>query len=417
MMGVMGVKQGAVLGVWAATVVAAFAVGRVTAPPESASAPDDFRAAIRAALGEKDGFDRAQRTTRILQQLDSENVADVAAVYDQLIHILGESDLRPFVSAWAQFDPAAAFDHTLGWTLDKQKIGAAAAIEGWAMRDPVEALRAYEETSARIPRLSEDLFLNMLTGWLYSDGGGLDEYLAGLSKSRQDMAIARVAAKLMRHGGADATIRWVNSIVRNEAYENRFKRWVFRRGVRIVGRSDPERTAAWAMEHTGHAYAQDAPRIVAEHWGSRDGRAALQWVRDHPSEDLQALAVREAFRTWSKSNRKAAVEWLETETLTAFHDPAIGFHAKGLSDPAPEEAVVWCERILDPERQLRCFDIAAPKWYQRDPVAAETWLQQSPLDEEARRAVRNPEIRRQQQRWGRAGQNPPADPPESSPED
>jgi hypothetical protein len=388
----------------------------VTAPPESASAPDDFGVAIRAALGEKDGFDRAERTTSILQQLDPENVLEVAAVYDQMIHILGESDLRPFVSAWARFDPAAAFDHTLAWTLDKAKIGAGAAIEGWAMRDPIGAMEAYKETSARFPSLSEDLFLNMLTGWLYSgERGGLDEYLAGLSTQRQEAGVTRVAGKLMRRGGADAAMPWVNSIVRNEAYENKFKQRVFRRGIRIVGRFDPERAAVWAMEHEGQVYALDAPRLVAGAWGSRDGRAAMQWVRDHPAEELRGLAVREAFRTWFRSDdRKGAVEWLESETLTAFHDPAIGFYAKDLSDRAPEEAIVWCERILDSEIQLRCFKIAAPKWYQRDAVAAETWLQQSPLDEEARRDARTPPKKMRQLKSKRQpGQSPTAGSPKA----
>ena len=400
-----GVKKGAVLGVCAVAVLAAFATGRVTAPPKSASAPDDFGAAIRAALGEKDGVDRAERTASLLQQLDPENVLEVAAVYDRMINMLDEPAIRPFAIAWARFDPAAALDHTLSWPVrNKQQMGAGAAIEGWAMRDPIGALQAYEETTARLPSLSEDLFLDMLTGWVYSGEGGLDEYLAGLSNQRQEMGITRVAGRLMRNGGADATMPWVNSIVRNEAYEKKFKKRVFRRGIHMVGRWDPELAAAWAVEHEGHGYAIDAPRIVAGRWGSRDGRAAMQWVRDHPGEELE-LAVREAFRTWLGSDRKGAVEWLESETLTAFHDPAISFYAKDLSKRAPEEAIVWCERILDSDRRLRCLTPAAAKWYQRDAVAAETWLQQSPLDEEARRAARiPPKELLQQKRKRRPGQ-------------
>ncbi len=401
-----GVNKGAVLGICAVAVVAAFAAGRVTAPPESASAPDDFGAAIRAALGEKDGVDRAERTASLLQQLDPENVLEVAAVYDRMINMLDEAAIRPFAIAWARFDPAAALDHTLRWPFrDKQQIGASAAIEGWALRDPIGALQAYEETSARLPSFSDDLLVNMLTGWVYSGEGGLDEYLAGLSNVKQDMAITAVVGRRMRSGGADATMPWVNSIVRNDAFEKRFKRHVFRRGIRLVGRWYPELAAAWAMEHEGQGYAVDAPRIVAGRWGSRDGRAAMQWVRDHPDEELREPAVREAFRTWLGSDRKGAVEWLESETLTAFHDPAISFYAKDLRDRAPEEAIGWCERILDSELRLRCLKPAAAKWYQRDALAAETWLQQSPLDEEARRVARTPpDELRQQKRNRRPGQ-------------
>jgi hypothetical protein len=403
-----GVMKGVVLGVWAATVVAAFTAGRVTSTPESASVSDDFGAAVRAALGEKDALDRVARTASVLQQIDPENALEAAAVYDQMLNILDELDIRPFMLAWARVDPAAALDHALHWSfLDKQKFAAGAAIEGWAMRDPIGARQAYKSAIADFPSLSEDLFLNLLTGWVYSGEGGLDEYLAGLSKQQRDTAITKVAARLMRVGGIDATMLWANAIAQNDAYEKRFKRLVFRRGIRMVGRWDPERAAAWAMEHAGQDYASDAPRIVAGLWGKRDGQAAMQWVRDHPDEESYELAVREAFRTWLASDRKGAVAWLESETLIAFHDPAILFYAKDLNDRVPEEAIDWCERVHDPDEQLRCLKLAAAKWYQRDAVAAETWLQQSSLDEEARRDARTPpEKIREKKRNARPGQPP-----------
>jgi hypothetical protein len=209
----------------------------------------------------------------------------------------------------------------------------------------------------------------------------------------------------MYSGDADAAMRWVESIVRDDAYEMKFKKQVFRRGMRMVGRADPELTAAWAMEHEGQPYATDAARIVAGRWGARDGRAAMQWVQDLPREEPPEVAVREAFRAWLASDREGAVAWLESETLTAFHDPAIAYYANNLANPDPEEAIVWCERLLDSASQLPCLKTAAAKWFQKDPAAAETWLQQSPLDEEARRAARTlPEKKKQQRRSRGPGQ-------------
>jgi hypothetical protein len=51
-------------------------------------------------------------------------------------------------------------------------------------------------------------------------------------------------------------------------------------------------------------------------------------------------------------------------------------------------ALSWCERIQEPARQQPCLESRAHSWYGRDAVAAETWLQQSSLDDEARRRVR-----------------------------
>jgi len=385
-----GEKRAAIV-VCAAMFAAGFVAARLSEPPEWTVAPEDFGAAVRAALAEADGIDRAERTAAVLQHLDPENVAEAAAVYDQMINMLDEPDIRPFASAWARFDPAAALDHTLHWRFrDKQQIGASAVIEGWAMRDPAAALRAYEETSADFPSLSEDLFLNLLTGWLYSDQEGLVEYIAGIRGHKQEIAIARVVGKLIRRSGTDATMAWVESIVRDDTYDGTFKKRVFRRGIRMVGIWDPELAAAWAMEHVNDAYAIDAPRIVAGRWASEDGRAAMEWVRSLPRDEVPELAVREAFRAWLASDRAGAVAWLESETPAAFHESAILFYAKDLGKREPEKAIGWCERILDERRRLRCLESAAANWYQRDPEAADVWLEQSPLDEEARRVARTP---------------------------
>jgi len=141
----------------------------------------------------------------------------------------------------------------------------------------------------------------------------------------------------------------------------------------------------------------------------RDGPAAMQWVREHPDEELQAGASRAAFRAWLMNDRKSAKSWLESETLTPFHDPVIVYYARDLSDRLPAEAITWCERVTDAERRLSCLEIAAASWYQRDALTAEEWLQQSPLDEEARSAARRPPKKKPQR--GKQPANRPQDGP------
>jgi hypothetical protein len=400
-----GRQKGAVVGLCAALFAAGFVAARLVEPHPSAAPPEAYGAAVRAALAEQDAVDRAERTAAALQQLGPENVAEAAAVYDRMINMLDEADIRPFASAWARFDPAGALDHALHWRFrEKQQFGASAAIEGWAMQDPAAALQAYEETSANFPSLADDLFLNVLTGWLYSGEGGLVEYIADIRGHKQDIAIARVVAKLIRSSGTDATMSWVESIIGDDAYDITFKKRVFRRGIRMVGIWDPKLAAAWAMEHVNEPYAIDAPRIVAGRWASEDGRAAMEWVRKLPREEVPELAVREAFRGWLASDRAGAVAWLESEAPTAFDEPAIIFYAKDLSKREPDEAIGWCERLLDSKHRLHCLESAAAMWYQRDPDAAEKWLEQSPLDEEARRTARTPpEEIKQRKRRSRPG--------------
>ncbi len=167
-------NTGVLIGLWAATAVAAFAVGRITTPPAAASAPEDIAASIRSALSHASALEGFGRTASLLQHLDPETLPEVLAVYDQMLSILDECDIRPFVDAWARFDSAAALDHTLAWPFKiKQEFGVQAAIRSWALHDPLEAQLAYKQTFKENRTLDQEgLFRNLLIGWVHSGQGG-----------------------------------------------------------------------------------------------------------------------------------------------------------------------------------------------------------------------------------------------------
>ncbi|HEY5657731.1 MAG TPA: hypothetical protein VIY27_08060 [Myxococcota bacterium] len=391
------------LAFWIATLVAAFALGRLSTSPETPSTPEEMAAAVRAALAEGDQLERAEQVTSHLEHLDPGNLSAVRAVYDRLIPVIDKCDIRPFVSAWARFDPAGALVHSAAWRYKiKQEIGVEAALYAWALQDPLAARLAYEQLAMDSPNLEEVAFLNLVTGWAHSGEEGLVSYIAGLEPMAKGKATGLVVGVLSRKDGADAIEPWAEAVLADAASDRNFKMSTFRRGARSIARWDPERAAAWAMQHAGNDYAEDGPRIVAEEWADQDGEAALEWLRELPAGEPRDEAVRGAFVQWLKSDASGAEQWLSSETLTAFHDPAVNAYARRLDSSAPAQAVGWCERILGPDRRRGCLKTAATHWYQQDAVAAEAWLQQSPLDEEARRAVRAPPVKRQRRRVGPA---------------
>ena len=390
-----GRNRGLVLALWIAAIVAAFAVGRLTALPEAASAPEDMGAAVRAALAEGSQLKRVGQVASLLEHLDSENLPAVQAVYDRLLPVVDKCDIRPFVSAWARFDPAGALVQSAAWRYQiKREIGVEAAIHAWALRDPLAARMAYEQVAVDNPGLAEGAFMNLVTGWAHSGKGGLVPYVDDLEPMAKANATGLVVGVLSRKGGVEAIQPWVDAILRDEAHDRNFKRSAFRRGARSIARWDPERAAAWAMQHAGSDYAEDGPRIVAEEWSDQDGRAALTWLRELPAGEPRDQAVRGAFVQWVKWDPLGAEQWLRSETLTAFHDPAVNAYAMHLDNSAPEQAVGWCERVLGADYRHGCLKTAATHWYERDAVAAEAWLQQSPLDEQARRRVRRAPLER-----------------------
>jgi hypothetical protein len=394
----MRIHTGVAVGLWAATAAAAFALGRLARPPQVDPMPGDLGVAVRAALGEADVLDRLRRIGGLLEHLDPATLPGVRDVYDEMLPLVGQWEIRPFVAAWARFDPDGALDHTAAWPLRlKREIGVEAAMEGFALRDPPAARQAFERLAAEHRALREKLLIGLVAGWTHSGQAGLDAYLAGLPPASLETATGVAVGALMRRGGTEATLGFVGPVLRGD-HDLALQRSLFRRATRSVARVEPERGAAWAIEHAGKEYAADGPRIVAEQWGARDGRAALRWVREQVPAELRDPATREAFVHFLRTDPQGAQAWLASETLSEFHDPALDVYARRLDDRAPEDAIGWCERIRDTERRRGCLKAAATEWYRRDPVAAEAWLQQSPLDEAARHLARQPPAGRQRSR-------------------
>src|SRR5262245_9111120 len=191
------IHAGVALALCAVAAIAAFAIGRARAPAKPVAAPGDLGARVRAALGEGDELTRLGQAAILLENLDPSTLPEVLAVYDEMLPVLGQWEIRPFVAAWARFDPAGALEHTRAWPFKiKREIGVEAAIEGWALRDPVAARHAFEQLTAERSALREQLFLGLLAGWVHSGQDGLVGYIAELPPASQDAAASIAAGAL-----------------------------------------------------------------------------------------------------------------------------------------------------------------------------------------------------------------------------
>jgi hypothetical protein len=407
-------SKGVIAVLWVAMAAAAFGIGRwIAPPPHEAPVPDDLAASLRSALGAGGAIERQEQTARLLKHLDPAAVPAVAALYERMIPLIDAPELGAFFAAWARFDPVGALDYALAWPMgemrQQQEIGVGAAIQAWAHRDPTAARLATAQLSADHGRLRTALRRALVTGWAASPRGqeGLAGFLAELQPLRPRVELIETAAReLVRGGGAEAALGWAEPILRDAAYDAVLKRSVFKAAAGAAAQWDPERTAAWAMEHSGADYAEEGLAIVARHWGRQDGVAAMAWLGEQPAGELRDQAVREAYGQWSRTAPREAGAWLDSEELTTFHDPAFEYKALRRAAYQPDRALGWCESITDAARRQGCIESVAKTWYGKDAVAAETWLQQSALDEETRRRVREvaaPQREQKKSRRPRAG--------------
>jgi hypothetical protein len=367
----------------------------MTAPAPAPAGSDDLAGAIRRALGEGDVLQRLATTTNLLERLDAQNLPGVLAVYERMLPTLQTWELTPFFSAWARFDPAGAVEHALAWSRgdmqETRERGVQAALEGWAQADPSGAREETAKVAADFPRLRGSVWSSLARGWVRSAQGveGLGPFLAEVRPTQyRDAAVGAALGELAREGGAEPALAWADAVLRSQTEDPGFQRAVFDRAVREAAVFDPEWTAGWVMGHAEATYAKQGPVVLVEHWARADGAAAMGWLGQLPDGGHRDEAARTAFLQWSRADRAGAQAWLESAPETAFRDPALEFWADQLLARAPEEALGWCERIQDPARRQACLETASKRWYGWDPVAAETWLQGSPLDEKARSAVR-----------------------------
>ena len=152
-------------------------------------------------------------------------------------------------------------------------------------------------------------------------------------------------------------------------------------------------SAEWAAPYLEEEWADDGPRVMADQWGKQDGLAAMEWVQALPEGPQRESATRAAFVSWMKNDEPAAEAWLLAQELSPFHDPALNYYARELAKTNSVRSLALCEKIQDEKRRMGCLKKAAKNWYRVDSVAAEGWLQESPLDEESRSQVRRADQR------------------------
>jgi len=104
-------------------------------------------------------------------------------------------------------------------------------------------------------------------------------------------------------------------------------------------------------------------------WGREDRDAALAWTAQYIDEDGEPAA-------WLLPALPVYARLLAEQSLLAEESPVV--------------ALEWAQRIQKPIQRDFALITIARKWRERDEAAADAWLEQSPLSEEAREKVRDP---------------------------
>jgi hypothetical protein len=353
---------------------------------------DVVRKALGDVLRDHDAFSRARRLGVLLPTLGPEFVPAVVETLEDRTVDLRAIELELLVRYWATHQPEEASR----WAVEKSppdyRVGAVfSALTVWAEADPQAAV-SVAWPWVLIPTIERIVPTALVSGWFAAnDPSELTQWIRdlpiGIPRQRAIAAYIRV---VIQTRGPEAVKRWAESLPDDDAT---YKLTVFRRVVDALSALDIEAGVRWCDTHCDGPYGNNMRSIIARNWVIRDGPSALAWLSSAPEGHEKNLAVRLTFALWARTDREAALAWMAAQT-TAEPDPWLRpifpIYAQLLSKDAPTDAIEWAKRIEgDDERETVLIGVARV-WRYLDEAAAEEWLLQSSLSEEARGKVRAP---------------------------
>jgi len=371
------------------------AIGAGEAIAAGETLTDVVRAALADVVRDPDAFSRARRLGALLPTLGPELVPAAVETLGNPTLDLGATEVELLVRFWATHQGEEASR----WAVEKSPPGFRSAaifasLARWAETDPWAAASAAQRWSRR-PDVREAVQIALVEGWFAANPDELAQFIHDMGMGFfQQRALLTYLRAMIKTQGIDAAVRWAEAVPDDDAA---YRTAVYRQVIAVLALFDHEAAVRWCDAHCDGPHGKHLRNLLGMQWAVRDGAAALAWLSSAPEGHAKDLAVRSAFGEWGRADREAALGWMEAQTtgeLDPWLRPIIPVYAQLLAQDSPAEGIKWAERIeSDDDREILLVRFARA-WRQIDEAAAETWLLQSSLSEEAREKVRSAEDQR-----------------------
>ena len=377
------------------------------APPARSDRVDSTQAAplgsgdlslerIRELVADPDGYARARNLGTLLPTLGPGSVPAVKqALADAAALEMGAAEFELLMRYWAAHAPADAGLYALAQAPRGYRVAAIyAAVVPWAIANPQEALETVAVWSREGGDGGAAAETALVRGWYLSGKPGLEQYMRGLGAGiPRQRALSAYAVAVIRKRGVSAIVEWVESLPEDRGDET-YQREAFRNVAAALVPFDLAAATRFCDAHCDGPRGSDLRTEIAGRWALDDAPAALEWLGSGPESQKLAFAIRVTYALWGNRDRAAAVRWMREKTAgepPAWLEPAYPVYARLLGRESPTEGLAWAARLAaEDERKFATIDIAR-YWRQRDEVAAEAWLAQSPLSPEILDKIREPE--------------------------
>jgi hypothetical protein len=400
---------------------AGFFVGRLSAPgsPEASAAADTQLAAGRSAsrtsdaashassLAKRSGRSEGGRTgtasataaeklTRLEAIVRGENALDrnraLLAYIDQLApgdfeaaiaHFRGlgitESRFGEYamlLTAWSEADPLAA----LAYAKENTRTGFATntILSSWAANDPEAAIRWAEANHTGTD--ANPYLAGIIRTLGATDPERASALLTGMPRSRErgealDAMLPHLLAK-----GPDATRAWISALT-DDSLRNGSMMSVADK----LAQTDPKGTADWLLANPGEASKSRLDDVLGT-WAASNEKAAVAYFQALPKGDARSSALRGVVSAIATQNAPAAADMIDRYAgdVTDGTIQSFVWHSFG-SDPSL--ALNYIGRLSNPGEQEHMYSRTLESWLNRDPAAAQAWMQKNTLPDGVQRQL------------------------------
>lgn len=349
--------------------------------------------AIRNALRDPDAYARARALGALLPTLGPEALPELQEVLGDPKLDIGGVESELLVRFWASHQPEAA----TRWAADRsppfhRNALVQTALPFWVAADLQASLVASQEWQQLRPDIREPVARGLVLGWYASGQPGLQQYIRDIGGGfERQLALATYLRAAIAKEGAEPVMRWAEAVPEDDPT---YKLTVYRQVASALPLFDHDAAIRWCDSHCDGPFGNNLRNITAGRWVVVDGPGAFRWLATAPDGHEKRLAIRSSFSAWVRMDPDAALAWMAQQgaegELPAWLAPVIPVYAVALAERSPLEAVEWAQRIeREREREITLIKVAR-LWRWADEAAAEAWLEQSPLSDEARAKVRDP---------------------------
>lgn len=333
--------------------------------------PKERLARLESIVRGENSLDRNRALLAYIDQLGPGDFEEAVASFRALgitESRMGEYSL--LLTAWAQVDPTSALAYAKENT--RNSFAQDTILATWATTDPDAAIRwaqANFDGDGANPYLP-----GIIRGLAGTDPAKATELLASMPRGEErGRGLDFILPHLLQQGTAE-TQAWITAI-KDDVLRN----GAMMRVAEDLAATDPAGTAAWLLSHPGEATQRRMDDVYGV-WASKDLGAALNSFVALPAGADRSNALRGVVSSMATQDPKAAVGLMD-QYPTDVNDRVVQnlvWHSFG-TDPAI--AATQIARISDPGERENMYRRTLDAWLDRDPAAAQAWLQTNPVPE------------------------------------